>query len=155
MKYYFYYETPIGWITLEENGEGITGLSFGKAVPKNGGNLEETPLLANAAAQLEEYFQGKRRDFELKLIPKGTPFQVGVWQALQEIPYGETRSYKEIAQGVGSGKGFRAVGMANNRNPIPIFIPCHRVIGANGSLVGYGGGLPVKVHLLDLEKDHG
>lgn len=154
MKHYFYYETPIGWITLEENGEGITSLDFGKHEPKDG-ELRETPLLAKGATQLKEYFEGKRKTFELNLLPQGTPFQLKVWQALQEIPYGKTCSYKEIAQRVGSEKGFRAVGMANNRNPIPIFIPCHRVIGSNGGLVGYGGGLDIKVQLLELEKRHG
>ena len=99
-----------------------------------------------------EYLEGKRREFDLPLAPAGTEFMLRVWKALQDIPYGETRSYKDIATMAGNSKACRAVGMANNRNPISIFIPCHRVIGANGVLVGYGGGLDKKTFLLDLEK---
>ena len=94
---------------------------------------------------------GKRKSFDLPLKPEGTEFQKKVWNALLDIPYGETRSYKDIAVAIGNPKACRAVGMANNRNPISIIIPCHRVIGANGSLVGYGGGLPIKIELLNLE----
>ena len=104
-----------------------------------------------AAVQLEEYLNGKRRHFDLPLRPQGTEFQRSVWNALLTIPYGETRSYKEIAQAVENPKAFRAVGMANNKNPISIFIPCHSVIGSSGSLVGYGGGLELKKRLLELE----
>jgi methylated-DNA-[protein]-cysteine S-methyltransferase len=103
--------------------------------------------------QLREYFQGKRTAFDLKLHPKGTPFQKAVWKALAAIPYGETRSYGEIAKAVGNPAAVRAVGLANGRNPLPIVVPCHRVIGANGHLVGYGGGLPVKQALLDRERE--
>ena len=101
--------------------------------------------------QVEEYLSGERRVFDLPLKPEGTEFQRKVWNALLTIPYGETKSYKDIAVQIENPKGCRAVGMANNRNPIPIIIPCHRVIGANGSMVGYGGGLDIKVKLLELE----
>ncbi|HRC84169.1 MAG TPA: methylated-DNA--[protein]-cysteine S-methyltransferase [Thermoanaerobaculia bacterium] len=101
--------------------------------------------------QLEEYFAGKRHEFDLRLAPLGTPFQQQVWQALTRIPYGETRSYGEIAREIGWPNASRAVGAANGANPIPIVVPCHRVIGANGSLTGFGGGLDVKKALLDLE----
>jgi methylated-DNA-[protein]-cysteine S-methyltransferase len=102
--------------------------------------------------QLDEYFAGKREAFDLKLAPHGTAFQLAVLQALQEIPYGETRSYQYIATRIGKPKSVRAVGAANGRNPLPIIIPCHRVIGSDGSLTGFGGGLPTKRFLLDLEK---
>ena len=101
--------------------------------------------------QLGEYFSGERLTFELELEPKGTPFQIAVLDALVQIPYGETRSYKDIAIEIGRPKAMRAVGAANGRNPLPIVIPCHRVIGANGSLTGFGGGLETKTFLLDLE----
>ena len=102
--------------------------------------------------QLQEYFSGEREKFDLPLVLYGTPFQKTVWKQLTKIPYGQTRSYKEIAQAIGASKAVRAIGGANNRNPIPIVIPCHRVIGTNGALVGYGGGLPIKEYLLGLEK---
>jgi methylated-DNA-[protein]-cysteine S-methyltransferase len=101
--------------------------------------------------QLDEYFAGRRRSFELELAPVGTPFQLEVWRTLREIPYGETRSYGEIARRLGRPESSRAVGAANGANPIPIVIPCHRVIGADGSLTGFGGGLAIKALLLDLE----
>ena len=107
--------------------------------------------LAPLRGQLEEYFAGERREFELELAPSGSPFQLSVWRALCAIPYGETASYGEIAAAVGQPGAARAVGGANNRNPIAIVIPCHRVIGANGTLTGYGGGLPRKQRLLALE----
>ena len=103
------------------------------------------------ATQLREYFEGRRRVFELPLAPEGTPFQVRVWNALLEIPYGETISYGELAARIGDRSASRAVGLANGSNPLPIVIPCHRVIGSNGKLTGYGGGLPIKERLLTLE----
>lgn len=106
----------------------------------------------NVFLQLGEYFLGKRIDFDIPLKPLGTDFQLSVWKALTQIPYGQTCSYKDIAYAINNEKSCRAVGMANNRNPISFIIPCHRVIGANGKLVGYGGGLPIKSALLDLEK---
>nr|WP_319488855.1 methylated-DNA--[protein]-cysteine S-methyltransferase [uncultured Caproiciproducens sp.] len=152
MKNLFFYNTDIGRIGIAENGAGITDLYFeGAAVPEDV-SVCETELLKQAAAQVREYLAGGRQIFALPLSPAGTEFQRKVWESLCDIPYGETRSYKEIAESAGSPKGYRAVGMANNRNPIPILIPCHRVIGADGSLVGYGGGLDIKVRLLNLEK---
>lgn len=115
----------------------------------------ETPLIRQAALELEEYFRGGRKSFDLPLAPAGTPFQQKVWKALREIPYGQTASYGQIAARVGSPRGARAVGMACNRNPILIMIPCHRVIGADGSLTGFGGGLDMKEKLLGLEKQNG
>lgn len=112
---------------------------------------EKSLILSKAATELEEYFTGKRQIFDIPLEPVGTDFQKKVWQALLEIPYGETKSYKEIAIAAGSPKGCRAAGMANNRNPIAIIVPCHRVIGADGKLVGYAGGLDLKLELLNLE----
>ncbi|ASJ52181.1 [Fe-S]-binding protein [Brevibacillus formosus] len=105
-----------------------------------------------AKIQLEEYFAGKRKSFDVPTVLYGTPFQKAVWNELSNIPYGETRSYKDIALAIGAAKAVRAIGGANNRNPIPVIIPCHRVIGSNGSLVGYGGGLSIKEYLLSLEE---
>lgn len=112
----------------------------------------ETTLLQAAVKQLREYCAGQRKEFDVPLNPKGTDFQQKVWAELCRIPYGQTRSYGQVAAALGNARACRAVGMANNRNPISVFIPCHRVIGANGQLVGYGGGLPIKEHLLRLEK---
>lgn len=115
-------------------------------------NYEETNLIRETKKQLDEYFKGQRKEFDLPLYPVGTAFQQKVWGALGDIPYGETRTYGEIARQVGNPKGQRAVGMANNKNKIAIVIPCHRVIGANGKLIGYAGGLDIKEALLNLEK---
>lgn len=150
----FYYETKLGTMGIAEADGKITHLFFdGEVFPEKEYEKKETPVLAEAGKQLWEYFDGKRREFDLPLAPAGTEFMLRVWKALQEIPYGETRSYKEIAAAAGNSKACRAVGMANNRNPIAIVIPCHRVIGANGDLVGYGGGLDKKIFLLELEKN--
>ena len=116
------------------------------------GRLQDTPLLRKAAEQLEAYFDGRLKTFDLPLSYQGTPFQMDDWAALLAIPYGETRSYKQIAEMIGRPKAYRAVGMANNRNPISIIIPCHRVIGHDGSLVGYGSGLDHKAFLLEHER---
>lgn len=116
--------------------------------------LQTTELLSMATIQLDEYFQGKRTTFSLPSKLTGTPFQLAVWKELQNIPYGQTTSYKEIAQKINKPKAYRAVGMANNKNPLPIIIPCHRVIGSNGKLIGYAGGLNLKNYLLELEKSH-
>lgn len=138
--------SPFGLLTLaEENGK-ITALHFGG----NAAN-DASPVLDEAETQLREYFAGTRKSFDLPLAPAGTPFQRAVWDALCAIPYGETRTYAQIAAAVGSPKACRAVGMANNRNPIAILIPCHRVIAASGSLTGYAGGLDIKKALLALE----
>ncbi len=148
----FFYETIIGKIGITENGTGITRLSFSEeGIPSNT-QLKETPLLAEAAKQLKDYLSGKRTAFDLPLAPSGTKFQEKVWKILLTIPYGATWSYKQVAEAAGNPKACRAVGMANNKNPIAVFIPCHRVIGANGKLVGYGGGLNLKEQLLALEK---
>lgn len=116
--------------------------------------LQTTELLSMATIQLDEYFQGKRTTFSLPFKLTGTLFQLAVWKELQNIPYGQTTSYKEIAQKINKPKAYRAVGMANNKNPLPIIIPCHRVIGSNGKLIGYAGGLNLKNYLLELEKSH-
>lgn len=116
--------------------------------------FQTTELLSMATIQLDEYFQGKRTVFSLPFKLTGTPFQLAVWKELQNIPYGKTISYKEIAQKINKPKAYRAVGMANNKNPLPIIIPCHRVIGSNGKLIGYAGGLKLKNYLLELEKSH-
>ena len=112
---------------------------------------QEDEVLKKAVSQLEEYFLGQRKEFTLPLNPQGTPFQKQVWEALRTIPYGETRSYKEVAIAIGNPKACRAVGMANNKNPIAIITPCHRVVGANGKMVGYAGGLGIKEALLEVE----
>ena len=150
-------EVPlIGAVRIVERGGSIVRLDLGPTAPfealKNT-TEQETPLLREAFKQLDEYLTGKRRDFDLPLAPEGTDFQRGVWRTLQTIPYGQTRSYKQLAEAADCPNGYRAVGMANNRNPLPLLIPCHRVVGKNGSLVGYGGGLPVKERLLALEKE--
>ncbi len=130
---------------------GITADLQGLASTLYDAMLNETPLIQEAAKQLKEYLKGKRKAFDLPLAPEGTPFQKAVWQALTGIPYGETRTYREIAETAGKPKACRAVGMANNKNPIAILIPCHRVIGADGKLTGYAGGLDIKEKLLGLE----
>lgn len=147
------YKTPCGIITLIEQNNQITHCCFGSnlKLPQNT-ETKETPLLKKAAQQLSEYFSGQRQQFDLPLAPLGTPFQQAAWQALQSIPYGQTATYKDMAIKIGTPKASRAIGMANNKNPIGIIIPCHRVIGANGKLVGYAGGLDKKQLLLDLEQ---
>jgi methylated-DNA-[protein]-cysteine S-methyltransferase len=154
MKNIFFYETNIGKIGIQDNGEAITGIYFNAESTPEDAALKETELIKEAASQIKDYFEGKRKAFELPLAFEGTEFMKSVWKALREIPYGETRSYGDIAKSIGNPKAARAVGMANNKNLIPIVIPCHRVIGANGKLVGYAGGLDIKEQLLDLEKQH-
>ncbi len=143
-------EMSMGKITVACEGEVIVRISFGEDI-RDGEKQMGNERTGRAFEELEEYFQGKRREFDLPLSPEGTEFQRRVWAALREIPYGETRSYSEIAEQVGNPKAVRAVGMANHRNPIAIMIPCHRVIGKNGSLTGYAGGLSLKEKLLKLE----
>ncbi|MEN6568264.1 MAG: methylated-DNA--[protein]-cysteine S-methyltransferase [Veillonellales bacterium] len=154
MKNVFFYRMDIGSIGMAENGTAITNVYFNENSVPGDALLQETDLLKEAGRQLKDYLIGKRKTFELPLAPDGTEFQQKVWQSLQEIPYGETRSYGEVAKSIGKPQASRAVGMANHKNPIPIFIPCHRVIGATGNLVGYAGGLSVKKSLLELEKQH-
>jgi methylated-DNA-[protein]-cysteine S-methyltransferase len=144
-------------LTVSVNGGFLKAVSFAKETALSIPSPEKptktaTAILNSTIRQLEEYFAGQRKAFDLPLAPDGTEFQRKVWQALLTIPYGETRSYRDIAEIIGCPKGYRAVGMANNRNPITIIIPCHRVIGADGSLVGYGSGIERKVYLLELEK---
>lgn len=115
---------------------------------------KNTNMIAQAKKQIVEFLRGERDEFHLELNPQGTDFQKRVWNALKKIPYGQTRCYQDIAKSVGSPKAMRAVGMANNKNPIPIVVPCHRVIGKNGDLVGFGGGLPLKKRLLKLESEN-
>ena len=147
-----FYESEIGRIGIIENDGRITNVYIADDDLPKDVQLCETPLLKEAAKQLKSYFAGELKEFTLPLEPSGTAFMKQVWSALCKIPYGKTATYKEIAEKVGVPKGARAVGLANNRNPIPIFIPCHRVIGADGSLTGYRGGLEIKKKLLDLEK---
>lgn len=147
---YYVYETKIGKITITNNGAAITAVHLG--VKEDLGEYCRTVLTDRTAFQLNEYLAGKRQFFDIPLEAAGTPFQKLVWKTLQTIPYGETRSYKEIARLIGKPSASRAVGMANHRNPIAIIIPCHRVIGANGSLVGYAAGLSIKERLLALER---
>lgn len=163
MKKAHIYDTKLGRILIAEDGQGITDLSLlnnqevqeieecsNEALLKF--IMEETELTKEAAKQLNEYLNGTRNEFTVALNPEGSIFQKKVWEALRNIPYGETRTYKQIAVEIGNEKACRAVGMANHNNPIMCIIPCHRVIGADGKLVGYAGGLPVKEHLLNLEK---
>ena len=148
-----FYDTVLGEFGIEEAAGVITRLFFSDSKKGRGAVADGKSLLLDEAfRQLDEYFSGTRTAFSLPLAPAGTPFQQCVWKVLETIPYGETWSYKEVAARVGNPKAMRAVGMANNRNPIAIVIPCHRVIGADGSLVGYGGGLERKAWLLALEK---
>lgn len=145
-------QTIIGRIGLAEENGSITALFFpGEATPA-AAVIDATPLLREAFTQLHAWLAGERENFELPLAPKGSDFMQRVWQELCRIPYGATASYGAVAAAVGSPKAARAVGMACNRNPIPLIIPCHRVIGSSGTLVGYGGGLEIKEKLLALEK---
>lgn len=152
MNQTFFLETPIGRIGIVENGTAITHVFFGSMTPPQASMTGESALLRQAAAQVEEYFHGTRRTFDLPLAPQGTEFEQSVWKALQSIPYGETRSYGDIAHQLGKPGAHRAVGRANGLNPLGIIIPCHRVIGSNGRLTGYAGGLKIKEYLLELEQ---
>lgn len=151
MKNLFYYETILGTIGIAEENGFLTDLFFGKVDAPKSTQENESELIKETIKQLNEYLAGERKEFNIPLSPQGTEFQKKDWQALREIPYGLTVSYLDIAEKIGCPKGARAVGLANNRNPISIIIPCHRVIGKNGKLVGYGGGLDVKIKLLELE----
>lgn len=145
------FETALGLMGLAEEDGAVSRLYLpGTPTPRI--MTHETPLLAEGRRQLEEYLSGNRKDFELPLKPQGTEFQQRVWKALQAIPYGEVRTYGQIAAAVGRPKASRAVGMANHDNPIPILIPCHRVVGANRTLTGYAGGLDMKRKLLSIER---
>ena len=152
MKYYFCINSPIGCLCLVEENGCLCAVSFSRTCPD--ATEGKTPLLEKAAGQLGEYFGKTRREFDLPLNPEGTDFQKKVWEALKAIPYGETRSYAQIAAAAGNPKACRAVGGANNKNPLPVIIPCHRVIGADGGLTGYSGGLEIKRFLLNLEREN-
>ena len=151
---YAWTESPVGRLLLAGT-DALSLIAFSHGPQSTAPNADwktsEAPFLQRAATQLEEYFRGARREFDLELKPAGTPFQLQVLDALATIPYGETRSYGEIAAQIGKPRAGRAVGAANGRNPLPIVLPCHRVIGADGSLTGFGGGLETKRYLLDLE----
>lgn len=151
------YSSPIGQLLLVSGDQGLRTLEFDyhgarlEAARRRAGWTESPQRLAACAGQLDEYFAGQRRVFDVPLDLRGTEFQRRCWSALLEIPYGETRSYADLARRVGSPRGFRAVGMANHDNPVAIIVPCHRVITSDGKLGGYGGGLSVKERLLRLE----
>jgi len=139
---------PFGELLVAKEGEAVVEIRFR---PGDVDGVRDDGAIADVAAQLREYFRGERRAFDLPLAPRGTEFQQLVWATLQRIPYGETRSYAEIAREIGRPAAVRAVGAANGANPIPIVIPCHRVVGSNGSLTGFGGGIETKRWLLGLE----
>lgn len=170
MRYGCYVDSPVGMLQIVEKDGALTHVLFCsrtglKPVTEEGHEVlakvsgkreffkeKMTPLLKKTMKELEEYFEGKRKEFDLPLRPEGTPFQLKAWEGLRTIPYGETRTYKQMAEYAQSPKGYRAIGLANNKNPISIIVPCHRVIGSNGKLVGFGGGLDKKEWLLNLEK---
>ncbi len=147
--------SPLGVVTIQANSQGVLGIWFETCTTKPellGVRDDFHPILTDTIEQLEEYFSGLRNEFELPLAARGTEFQNQVWQALTTIPYGETWSYQDLADAIGNPKAVRAVGMANGKNPISIVVPCHRVIGKNGKLTGYAGGVDRKQRLLALEQ---
>ena len=160
-KMTYYYKTmpsPVGQLKLIASSRGIAAILWQDDDPQRGGFIELTPdnkhpALLECKKQLQEYFAGKRKKFSLQLDAKGTDFQKRVWQELAKIPFGETRSYGEIAKKIGNEKASRPVGGASGRNPLPIIVPCHRVIGSSGKLTGFAGGIKVKEFLLQLEKN--
>ena len=152
--HYDFFETPLGMLTIAGDAAGLHHVLFPHnrhGEPERGHWRHAPEPLAEARRQLLEYFDGRRRDFDLPLAPVGTPFQLDVWAALREIPFGCTCSYQQLARHLGKPAAMRAVGAANGRNPLPIIVPCHRVIGADSKLVGFGGGLPAKRLLLRRE----
>lgn len=154
--HYAVMNSPMGPLTIASTEKGIASIQFGNTLPEG---VVAEPVTNHEAhheitEQLSEYFEGKRTQFELPLDVDGTDFQKAVWNELQRIPYGETRSYGEIAKAIGKPGAARAVGMANHDNPLAVVIPCHRVVGSNGSLTGYAGGLHLKAQLLSIESRH-
>jgi methylated-DNA-[protein]-cysteine S-methyltransferase len=150
--HYAVMDSPMGPVTVASTGKGIASIHFGNSVPSGG--LTDPSANHQTVEQLTEYFEGKRTQFDLPLDVEGTPFQKAVWTQLLRIPYGETRTYGEIAKAIGRPGAARAVGMANHENPIAVVIPCHRVIGRDGSLTGYAGGVQLKAQLLSIERRH-
>ncbi|MCK4311314.1 MAG: methylated-DNA--[protein]-cysteine S-methyltransferase [Candidatus Cloacimonetes bacterium] len=154
--FYKVIESPVGQLILITNESNLVGIKFGynknEELPCNFVKQDIHPILRKTEIQLDEYFRGKRKKFELPLFMPGTDFQKRVWERLLDIPFGETISYQELAERIGDKKKARAVGSANGKNPIPIIVPCHRVIAKDGSLGGFGGGVPIKRYLLELEK---
>lgn len=151
---YSHFESPVGRLLLVARGDSLSAIEFPNGRHARGiepGWTRSDAPFREVARQLDAYFAGRREEFDLPLAPEGTEFQQATWRALREIPFGETRTYSEIARRIGRPRAVRAVGAANGRNPISIVIPCHRVVGADGGLTGFGGGLPVKRYLLELE----
>lgn len=153
MQIYFQ-QTNLGKLGIAEENGSICEVYFEGDKTPDDAVIGETALLKQAFSELNAYLAGELKVFTLPLAPHGTAFRQTVWKALCDVPYGQTASYKDIAVAIGNPKACRAVGQANNKNPIPVFIPCHRIIGADGKMVGYGGGLHIKEKLLDLEKHH-
>lgn len=151
-------DSPIGRLRLVATDQGLSHLLFdqqvGEDLESDGDEAEadDHPVLAAATAQLAEYFAGRRQEFDIPLDLTGTEFQRAAWSALASVPFGETRSYRQQAEAIGRPKAVRAIGAANGRNPVPIVLPCHRIVGSDGSLTGYGGGLPIKEFLLSHEQ---
>lgn len=150
MKFGKIYDTSIGKINIIQEGEYIVKIGFDKELKDI--EIKETKLILKTISEIKEYLEGKRKEFDIPIKLQGTKFQKKVWNELLKIPYGETCSYKDIAIRINKEKGVRAVGMANHNNPIAIIVPCHRVIGKNGKLVGYAGGIDIKSKLLEIEK---
>ncbi|MGL5053998.1 MAG: methylated-DNA--[protein]-cysteine S-methyltransferase [Cetobacterium sp.] len=148
--YFYIFETSIGLLKIEANEEEILKIELNNTTSNR--TFKLTKILEIAIKEIKEFLNGKRKEFSFKINPHGTEFQKRVWKALLSIPYGEIKSYKNIAHDIGNPNASRAVGMANNKNPIPIVIPCHRVIGSNGKLTGYAYGLSLKEDLLNIEK---
>ncbi|OLS03645.1 methylated-DNA--[protein]-cysteine S-methyltransferase [Tissierella creatinophila] len=153
MKNLYFYDTILGVVGIIDDESSIIEVFYGKE-EREGCYVYESPLIKETYRQLKLYLEGQLKKIDVPIHFEGTEFQVKVWKALMDIPYGETRSYKDIAKKVESPKAYRAVGMTNNKNPISIIVPCHRVIGANGKLIGYGGGIDIKKKLLDIEKSN-
>lgn len=154
VKNVFYYNTDIGKIGIAEKENKITDLFFSNRELKCDTREFETELIKKTISEVREYLIGKRSSFDIPINPSGTEFYLSVWKEVMNIPYGETRSYKQIANKVGNSRAFRAVGMALNKNPIAIIIPCHRVIGTSGKIIGYAGGVDIKELLLKLESEN-
>ncbi|MBC7087432.1 MAG: methylated-DNA--[protein]-cysteine S-methyltransferase [Tissierellales bacterium] len=151
-RYAYSFESKIGKINIYQIENKIVRIEYNEDMIANSYEMEVTPLIKKTVNELEEYFNGDRKMFTIPIGLSGTEFQIKVWNELLKIPFGETKTYREIAKSIGNDKAYRAVGGANNKNPIPIIVPCHRVVGADKSLVGYKGGLDIKKALLEIEK---